>query len=164
MASFSSSAFSTSAFSASAFDFGETPPPTGFTGAITGPAATIGPGMDGGVFPLTDVSPNHNETGGVAIQFVMSNDWVGSIEFQCRSAVIDAWIDDIDFVGPWPFRAFYLDGAGSTGAMLSGGSAVVQNSSNVLVPTSGNMLAIAVTCLAGSATMCYQPVSGSTEP
>ncbi len=166
MSSFDSGAFGKdTAFSSNAFDFGSGPSPPGvWVGPITGPSAEIGVGHDGGIFPITDAMPGHSQTGGVAFQFVMSEDWDGTITFVCRSACFDAWVADIDFVGPWPFHGFYLNGAGSTGAIVSGGSAAITDTSNVLVPTSGNFLAISVVCAAGTATMCYQPVSGSTTP
>lgn len=130
---------------------------------ITGPAFNIGPGLTGKILRLTDTSPGHNEAGGVAMHFAMTTDWAGAITLLCRSAVKDAADIDLPFIGPWPFRAFYLNGVPYDGSTVAGATAAfITSTSSIVALTPGQMLALEVACTAGSCSVFYQPVAGST--
>lgn len=132
---------------------------------IPGPKYTITPKASqdaGGLFMIGNTDPDNISVGSWSIHFVMSNDWVGSIGLLGRNAVHKAGVDDVPMVGPWPFRAFYLNNAPTDGSMVSGSAAVVTGTSTILVPASGYTIGMVVACTAGSCTMYYLPLMGQS--
>lgn len=132
---------------------------------IPGPKYTLTPQavLDAkGLFLLGNTDPENAGVGAYAIHFVMSADWVGSIGLTGRSALHKAGVDDISSLGPWPFRAFYLNGVPSDGSMVFGSAAIVNNTSSILVPASGVTVGLVANCTQGSCTMYYLPLLGQS--
>ncbi len=134
---------------------------TAYDGTRTGPAFNLTAGDNNKILRISDVSPNHNETGGIALHFVADGSWSGTIQFKCRNAATDAETLDLPFLGPWPYRKYYLNGSAADGSLVT---TTITTTSSVVVPTSGQMLALAVTCSAGSCAVYYQPAAGATAP
>jgi len=132
---------------------------------IPGPKYTLTPQAVAdakGLFMLGNTDPENAHVGAYAIDFRMSSDWVGQIGVVGRNGVHKAGVDDIALLGPWPFRAFYLNNAGYDGSMLSGTNAVITATSSILVPASGVTVGLAVQCTQGSCTMYYLPLLGQS--
>lgn len=117
-----------------------------------------------GLFNLGNSDPENSVTGGYMIHFAMDVGWVGSIAVLARPAVHKAGFDDTAFVGPWPFRAFYLNGQPSDGSMVSGASAQITNTSTIVIPATLQEIGLEVNCSQGSCTMYYQPFLGPSIP
>jgi hypothetical protein len=137
------------------------------------PIATIIPGpkytlsalaatQANGLFMLGNADPENSQVGSYCIDFRMSPDWVGTIGVLGRNAAHKAGVDDIALIGPWPFRAFYLNGVGYDGSMVSGVAALVTSTSSILVPASGYTIGLGVSCTAGFCTMYYLPLLGQS--
>jgi hypothetical protein len=137
------------------------------------PVATIMPGPKFTITPQTAVDarglillgntdPENAVVGGYAIDLRMDTFWAGSIAFTGRSGLYVAGVDDIAGLGPWPFRAFYLNGVPYDGSMVSGSAAVITATSSIVLPASGITIGMGFTCTAGSCTLYYLPVQGPT--
>lgn len=145
---------------------------------MTVPVATIIPGPQftltpkgvsdaNGLFMLGNTDPDNAHVGAYAIEFRMSADWAGEIGILARSGLYNAGQNDAALLGPWPFRAFYLNGAGWDGSMLSavGGPApTITGTSSIIVPGYGQTIGLGVTCTAGSCLMYYVPLFGQATP
>ena len=134
---------------------------------IPGPKYTLTPkgAADArGLFMLGNTDPDNARVGTYTIDFRMSTDWSGTIGITARNGVYQAGVDDIALLGPWPFRAFYLNGNGSDGSMQFGTAAVITNTSNIAVPGYGQTIGLAVSCTAGSCDLYYLPLLGQSTP
>ena len=137
---------------------------------IPGPKYTLTPkgASDAqGLFILGNTDPDNTRAGAYQIDFRMSTGWVGTIGILGRNGLHKAGVDDIALLGPWPFRAFYFNGAGWDGSMLSalsGPAPVITNTSSIIVPGSGITVGLAVSCTAGSCDLYYLPVLGQATP
>jgi hypothetical protein len=135
---------------------------------IPGPKYTLTPAgatAANGLFMLGNTDPDNTRVGAYAIEFRMSPDWVGEIGILARNGVHKAGVDDIALLGPWPFRAFYLNGSGWDGSMVSsvaGVTPTITGTSSIIVPGYGQTIGLGVTCTAGSCTLYYLPVLGQS--
>ncbi len=140
---------------------------------MTVPIATIIPGPRfvmtpkaasdaNGLFMLGNTDPDNTRVGAYAIEFHMDQAWQGSIGILARSGQWIAGQDDIAMLGPWPFRAFYLNGAGVDGSMVSDTSAVITGTSSIIVPGYGQTIGLGVSCSAGTCIMYYTPLFGQS--
>lgn len=140
---------------------------------IPGPKFTLTPQsvIDAkGLFMFGNTDPDNASVGGFSVRFDMSQDWIGTIAFIGRNALHKAGVDDIGLVGPWPFRAFYLNGLGWDGSMISdlaarsgGTPALITNTSEVFVAAYGVTIGLNVQCTRGSCTMYYLPLFGQSS-
>lgn len=131
---------------------------------MIGPSFTINNTVNGQMLKLGDTAPGGNDGGGFSVDFVPSVDWAGTIEFKGRNSNMDASSANAPFVGPWPFRAFVLNGTASDGSMVSGNAALVTSFSSIIIPSSGKAIAMMVACTAGSCQVFIQPTAGCTAP
>lgn len=118
----------------------------------------------GGLFNLGNTDPDNAQVAAFAIDFYMSLDWQGSIGITSRLGLHRTGADDAPMFGNWPFRAFYLNGVGVDGSMVSGANAVITGSSSILVPASGRTIGLGVSCTQGSCTLYFVPVLGPSVP
>lgn len=132
---------------------------------IPGPKFTLTPQSvadAAGQFMLGNTDPDNVSVGGFSMRFNMSANWAGEIRILGRNAVHKAGVDDIALLGPWPFRAFYWNGVGYDGSMVSGDAAKITNTSEILIPASGVTIGLLANCTQGSCTMYYLPLMGQT--
>lgn len=127
----------------------------------TGPSITVTPALADNILALGDL-PDSMQTGGFNITFAPSDDFVGSFLIMGHNCVRDTADAGIVYQ-PYPFRAFYLNGAPSDLSMQIGGT-LITDRSDVLIPASGARLAIYVNCSQGSCYIGQQAVVGSTAP
>lgn len=139
---------------------------------IPGPKYTITPTaalQANGLFMLGNSDPDNIRVGAYAIEFRMDVAWQGEIGILARSGIHKAGVDDAALLGAWPFRAFYLNGQGWDGSMLSdaawrngGVKPTITSTSSILVPAAGQTIGLAVQCTAGSCLMYYVPLLGQS--
>lgn len=133
---------------------------------IPGPKYKITPKASqdaSGLFMLGNTDPENAVVGAYSIHFVMSTDWVGSIGVLGRSGLVQAGEDDIALLGPWPFRAFVLNGTSVDPSVYQvGTSAIITSTSNILVPGYGQTIGLLAACTVGSCTMYYTPLLGQS--
>lgn len=127
-----------------------------------GPAFQVTAATVDQVLGLGD-TPDAFATGGFSLSFVPDDTWQGTIAIVGRSTVPEAVTQNVEMV-PYPFRAFYLNGAVSDLSMQPSGTPITARS-DCLVPASGARIGLQITGpIQGSCWVFVQAVRGSTAP
>jgi hypothetical protein len=132
---------------------------------VLGSPLLINTGNDGNLIILTNADPN--EMGALCLQFdAVSGNFAGSLTVQARSQVSAAQTDKSGAGAAWlpaPHRPGYLNGAVlAVGSIYVFTYAPITGSTLTLVPASGQIIALAVSCTSGSGKLYVVPVVGES--
>lgn len=104
-------------------------------------------------------NPSNNVVGTFAVMLVNDAAFVGTVTVKARSSAPEADVDNVAFV-PWRYAAGWVNGAASDFSLINTG---ITTDSNILIPASGQEIALDVTAYtSGSMTAYVVPMEGAS--